>query len=103
MIKASFYESDDDEVPLGEEYWIVAVPRCGDTVTLEFTRSGEPSKRSPFTGGVVSVQWTFEPTGSDRGPDYCTVDITLRELRGEAPTPAEPGAAAAESGAEAVR
>jgi hypothetical protein len=94
LFKAFFYDSKDDEAPLGEEErWIDAIPRCGDTVTLVFAASGEPSVRRPFTGEVVSVQWTFEPSDTAGDPDYCTVDITLRELRAGAPTPAEPSAA----------
>jgi hypothetical protein len=96
LFKAFFYDSKDDEAPLGEEErWIDAIPRCGDTVTLVFAASGEPSVRRPFTGEVVSVQWTFEPSDTAGDPDYCTVDITLRELRAGAPTPAEPSAAPA--------
>ena len=67
-----------------------AVPRCGDTVTLVFAASGYPAKRRPFTGEVVSVQWTFEPSDTAEDPDYCTLDITLRELQFGASTPAEP-------------
>jgi hypothetical protein len=89
LLKAYFYDSNDDEVPLGEEErWIEAVPRCGDTVTLVFAASGEPAKRGPFMGEVVSVQWTFEPSDTPEDPDYCTVDITLRALQVEASTAA---------------
>jgi hypothetical protein len=95
LFKAFFYDSKDDEVPLGEEErWIDAVPRCGDTVTLVFAASGEPSKRRPFTGEVVSVQWTFEPSDTAGDPDYCTVDITLWELQVGASTAAEQSATA---------
>ena len=93
MFKAFFYDSKNDEVPLGEEErWIDAVPRCGDTVTLAFADSGNPSQRRLFTGEVVSVQWTFEPSDTSGEPDYCTVDITLRELQAEASIPDEPTA-----------
>jgi hypothetical protein len=81
LFKVFFYDSRDDKVPLGEEErWIDAIPRCGDTVTLVFAAAGEPAERRPFTGTVISVQWTFEPSDSAGNPDYCTVDITLREL-----------------------
>ncbi len=91
MFKAFFYDSKDNEAPLGkEERWIDAVPRCGDIVTLVFAASGQPAPRRPFTGEVLSVQWTFEPSDTGGDPDYCTVDITLRELEAGASTPAEP-------------
>jgi hypothetical protein len=90
LFKAFFYDSKDDVVPLGEEKrWIDAVPRCGDTVRLVFAVSGVAPKRGPFTGEVISVQWTFEPSDSSGEPDYCTVDITLRELQVGSARPAE--------------
>ena len=93
MFKAFFYDSNDDEVPLGEEErWISAVSRIGETVTLVFAASGEPCQRRPFMGDVVSAQWTFQPSDSGDA-DYCTVDITLRELRCDESASAEAGAA----------
>jgi hypothetical protein len=69
LFKSFFYDSKDDQVPLGEEErWIDVVPRCGDNVTLVFTPSGEPPARGPFTGEVISVQWTFEPSDTPGNP-----------------------------------
>ncbi len=80
MFKAFFYSELNDDVPLGEsERWIEAVPRMGDSVTLVFAATGEPEPRRPFAGEVVAVQWTFEPSDTPGDPDYCTVDVTLRE------------------------
>jgi hypothetical protein len=79
LFKAFFYTGEDG-LPLGEsERWIDAVPRRGDTVTLVFAAGGSSGRR-PFTGEVISVQWTFEPSDTADRLDSCTVDITLREL-----------------------
>jgi hypothetical protein len=81
MIQAYFYLENGPNDPLGEmEYWIVAVPRKGDRVTVSCTCEGETSGRKPLHGEVISVQWTFEKNEANNHPDYCTVDITLREL-----------------------
>ncbi len=81
MFKAFFYTDADDKIPLGEEErWIDMVPRRGDTITLVFAPEGSPSPREPFTGEVVDVQLAFQPSDTPGDPDYCTVDITLREV-----------------------
>ncbi len=80
MIQAYFYLEHGPSDPLGEmEYWIEAVPRRGDTVTVSVTSQGETTGEKPLHGEVIAVQWTFEKNEDTDEPDYCTVAITLRE------------------------
>jgi len=80
MIQAYFYLEHGPSDPLGEmEYWIEAVPRRGDTVTVSVISQGEIAGRKPLHGEVVAVQWTFEKNEDNNQPDYCTVAITVRE------------------------
>jgi hypothetical protein len=82
MIQAYFYlESDVDAGPLGElEYWLEVVPRKGEIVSISVAEADQALGRRPLHGEGVDVQWTFEKNESSDKPDYCTVDITLREL-----------------------
>jgi len=81
MIQAYFYLENGPHEPLGEmEYWIIAVPRRGDRVTVSIASKGETTVRKPFHGQVISVHWTYEKNEDSDQADYCTVDITLKEL-----------------------
>jgi hypothetical protein len=77
-----FYLADGPDEPLGEaEYWLVAAPRLGETVTVLYFSPGQPPMKRHLTGEVVDVQWTVEPNdGNDAAPDWCTVDVWLRPL-----------------------
>ena len=82
MIQAYFYLENGSHDPLGElEYLIEAVPRRGETVTISVGGADQALSRKPLHGEVVSVHWTFEKNEVSDQPDYCNVDITLRELQ----------------------
>ena len=91
MFKANFYVGEDALAPVGEKtFWIPAVPRMGETVTVTYNLPGLVKDQRHITGEVISVQWLVGP-GDGLGPDSCTVDVTLRGL--PAPESAEPSLA----------
>jgi hypothetical protein len=85
LVKAFFYVAEGSDEPLGQsEYWLVAIPRHGETVTVTYFDRDQPHVKRHLTGQVAAVQWSIEPNdGDNTAPDWCTADIWLRPVKSQ--------------------
>jgi hypothetical protein len=80
LLKVFFYLANGPEEPLGgEEFWLTAAPRMGETVCVLL---GEATSEQSLFGKVVDLQWTVQKRddGDSEQPDWITVDVWLEPL-----------------------
>jgi hypothetical protein len=83
LLQVFFYLADGSEEPLGgEEFWLMAAPRMGETVCVRFVPLGEATGEQSLFGKVVDLQWTVQKRddGNSEQPDWITVDVWLEPL-----------------------
>jgi hypothetical protein len=83
LLKVYFYLTDGPEEPLGgEEFWLTAAPRMGETVCVLYTPLEEGAGERGLFGKVVDLQWTVQKRddGAPDLPDWVTVDVWLEPL-----------------------
>jgi hypothetical protein len=82
-MKVNFYLADGPQEPLGgEEFWLTAAPRKGETVCVLYVPLGEKTGEQSLFGKVVDLQWTVlkRDDGDPELPDWITIDIWLEPL-----------------------
>jgi hypothetical protein len=95
VLKVYFYMADGPDEPLGgEEFWLTAAPRLGETVCVLYRPPGQAAGEQRFFGTVTDLQWTVQKRddGNSELPDWVTLDAWLTPI---APNPAGRAAKAA--------
>jgi hypothetical protein len=83
MLKVYFYLADGPDEPIGgEEFWLTATPRIGESVCIQLGPPAKAMGEECWYGKVVDIQWTVQQRddGNSKLPDWVTVDVWLEQL-----------------------
>ena len=83
LLKVHFFVTDGPDEPIGgEEFWLTAAPRIGETVCVRYAPAGKAAGEQSMFGKAVDLQWTVQKRddGDPEMPDWVTVDVWLAPL-----------------------